>query len=108
MSIHENQNENYAYEMLGVATAKGYQNAHLELLGGGALGVTIPLKNGRQALATWDLGLFIESADFAESGEWVAEYRFAFDEETDNFVETLWLQTTKALDALETYLKGDK
>lgn len=106
MSIHENKQDSYTYEMLGVVTAKGYKNAYIELLGGGALGVTIPLESGTRALATWDLGLFIEAPDFAESGEWVAEYRFEFTED-EEFAKPLWLQTAKALDALETYLMGD-
>jgi hypothetical protein len=86
-----------AHEMLGVCVAKGYKGAYIETLGGGALGVTIPLGNDHYGLLTSDHGLGIyEQTHFEYTGEPLDTFWFSLNEDYE--LETpLWEQTTKAV-----------
>ena len=90
-------NESRAYEMLGVCVAKGFGGAYIEVLGGGALGVTIPLSGTYYALLTEDHGLGVyEQENFEFTGEPVDSFWFSFNDEYE-LTEPLWAQTAKAL-----------
>lgn len=91
--MHESQ----AYEMLGVCMAKGYTGAYIEVLGGGALGVTLPLSENYYGLLTSDYGLGVyEQEHFEYTGEPVASFDFLFNDEYEP--ETpIYQQTEKAL-----------
>lgn len=93
-------NESTTYEMLGVCMAKGYTGAYMEVLGGGALGVTIPLSGTFYALLTEDHGLGVyEQENFEYTGEPVGFFDFSFTDEYELTVP-LWYQTEKALNWL--------
>ena len=93
------QNGSQAYEMLGVCEAKGFR-ANVEALGGGALGVTIPLGAKHYGLLTSDHGLGVyEQTQFEETGEPLTGYWFAFNDEYE-LESPLWEETAKALDWL--------
>lgn len=86
-----------AYEMLGVCVAKGYAGAYIEVLGGGALGVTIPLSDKYYGLLTSDYGLGVyEQEHFEFTGEALDSFDFLFDDEYEPKTP-IWDQTTKAL-----------
>ena len=86
-----------ANEMLSVCVSLGYTGAYIETLGGGALGVTIPLGNDHYALLTSDHGLGIyEQTHFEETGEPLDTFWFAVNDEYE--LETpLAEQTAKAV-----------
>lgn len=96
--------ENQSYEILGVVTAQGFENAYLETQGGGILGVIIPALMNETAYAVitpnWGLGLY----RFEDGGNPIFDYQFDFDDE-EELVEPLWSETALAIDALNGYLK---
>lgn len=95
-----------AYEMLGVAVGKNFGDAYLEVLGGGALGVTIPLGDNFWALLTSDYGLGIyELVSFENTGDALKSFYFTFDENCEP-AEPIWKQTAKALEWLRDELNG--
>jgi len=68
-------NESYAYEWLGAVVSSGYPDAYIELIGGGALSVTIPLNKSGSKSALMDvmgLGIYSEEND----GEAIDFYSF--------------------------------
>lgn len=71
-----------AYEILGALLAHG-ETANLEILGGGALGVTVKLSETYSALFTPDYGVTMQKTEngytypFEEAGD----YEFETDEE---------------------------
>ena len=83
--------------MLGVCVSHGYTGAYIETLGGGALGVTIPLGANHYGLLTSDHGLGVyEQTSFEETGEPLDAFWFAVNDEYE--LETpLWEQTANAL-----------
>lgn len=88
--------ESHAYEMLGVCMAKGYTGAYIEVLGGGALGVTIPLSANYYGLLTSDYGLGVyEQEHFEYTGEPVDSFDFDWDDEEPK--TPIYQQTEKAL-----------
>ena len=86
-----------AYEMLGVCVSLGYTGAYIETLGGGALGVTIPLTATYYGLLTSDHGLGVyEQEHFEFTGEPLDTYWFELNDEYE-LVTPLWEQTSKAV-----------
>jgi hypothetical protein len=86
-----------ANEMLSVCVSHGYTGAYIEVLGGGALGVTIPLTATYYGLLTSDHGLGVyEQEHFEFTGEPLQTYWFAVNDEYE--LETpLAEQTAQAL-----------
>jgi len=90
-----------AYEMLGVVVDEGFKDAYIEVIGGGALGVTIPnLVDGTcHALITSDWGLGLYNSE--------EEIVWAFDID-DESITPLFEQTANAVKELRRYLESVK